>query len=564
MTLPPLARAVLEPTTVTQIVVLTQIKGEPQSRTDRIVFKLFDKNPNHFPLALRSQILDWLSHSPTEIESYIRPGCIILTIYLRLTESKWEELSNDLGSSLSRLLDVSDNNFWKTGWIYSRVQHRVAFIYNGQIVLDTSLTLEGHNRCRISSVTPIAVSVSDATQFVVKGFNLFQNTTRLLCALEGSYLLQKDTNELVDSDDMKEHVEFESLRFDCPVPELTGRGFVEVEDDGLSNGFFPFVVANQEMCSEIRMLESVIEVVDSIDDVHLTSAKVKARSQALDFIHEIGWLLHRSHLRFGLGEAGSNSDVFSFSRFRWIIEFSVDHDWCAVVKNLLDILFDGTVGLGEHTSVELALSDLGLLHRAVRRNCRKMVDLLLHYVPDENLDISGSKSRHLVNRSSGTFLFRPDVDGPAGLTPLHVAASRDCSENVLDALTDDPGLVGILGWKNACDSTGSTPEDYARQRGNYSYIHLVHRKISKKSNTSHIILDIPSAFQIEKCESRPVLIQRSCKLCNHQLASGSLRRAPAFYRPAMLSMLAIAAVCVCVGLLFKSTFRWELLNYGYY
>jgi len=39
------------------------------------------------------QILDWLSHSPTDIESYIRPGCIILTIYLHQAEAAWEEVS---------------------------------------------------------------------------------------------------------------------------------------------------------------------------------------------------------------------------------------------------------------------------------------------------------------------------------------------------------------------------------------------------------------------------------------------------------------------------------------
>ncbi|MBA0681663.1 hypothetical protein Goari_023449 [Gossypium aridum] len=66
--------------------------GEAQSRTDRIVFKLFGKIPNDFPIALRRQILEWLSHSPADIESYIRPGCIILTIYLRLRESAWEEV----------------------------------------------------------------------------------------------------------------------------------------------------------------------------------------------------------------------------------------------------------------------------------------------------------------------------------------------------------------------------------------------------------------------------------------------------------------------------------------
>lgn len=117
------------------------------------------------------QILDWLSHSPTDIESYIRPGCIVLTIYLRLGKPTWEEVccyivperviwwflfrerttsfSNcfclqlccDLGSSLRRLLEGSDDSFWRTGWLYARVQHSVAFIYNGLLSLSVSLNL---------------------------------------------------------------------------------------------------------------------------------------------------------------------------------------------------------------------------------------------------------------------------------------------------------------------------------------------------------------------------------------------------------------------------------------
>ncbi|CAA7388376.1 unnamed protein product [Spirodela intermedia] len=33
------------------------------------------------------------SISPTDMEGYIRPGCLILTVYLRLAESTWEEVS---------------------------------------------------------------------------------------------------------------------------------------------------------------------------------------------------------------------------------------------------------------------------------------------------------------------------------------------------------------------------------------------------------------------------------------------------------------------------------------
>jgi len=110
----------------------------------------------------------------------------------------------------------------------------------------------------------------------------------------------------------------------------------------------------------------------------------------------------------------------------------MDHDWCAVMKKLLDIIFEGEVDTGEHTSAELALLNMGLLHKAVKRNYRPMVELLLNFVP--------------VNKSPDGFLFRPDTVGPAGLTPLHVAASMNGYETVLDALTDDPGMVIIFAF----------------------------------------------------------------------------------------------------------------------
>jgi hypothetical protein len=80
---------------------------------------------------------------------------------------------------------------------------------------------------------------------------------------------------------------------------------------------------------------------------------------------------------------------------------------------------------------------MGLLHRAVRRNSRSLVELLLRYVPEK----FGSKDTALVGGSHESILFRPDVTGPAGLTPLHIAAGKDGSEDVLDTLTEDPGMV---------------------------------------------------------------------------------------------------------------------------
>eukprot|EP00262_Sarcandra_glabra_P004572 TRINITY_DN15665_c3_g2_i2.p1 TRINITY_DN15665_c3_g2~~TRINITY_DN15665_c3_g2_i2.p1 ORF type:complete len:950 (-),score=169.80 TRINITY_DN15665_c3_g2_i2:156-3005(-) len=455
--------------------------GDAQSRTDRIVFKLFGKNPSDFPLVLRTQILDWLSHSPTNIESYIRPGCIILTIYLRLKESIWDELCCNLSSSLNRLLDISGDAFWRTGWICARVQHQVAFIYNGQVVLD--IPLVSGNHCRISSVTPIAVSVFERTDFTVKGFNLSRSTMRLLCAFEGKYLNQETEDVSIEisedisvesTDAFQEHNELQCVSFSCFLPNVTGRGFIEVEDHALSSGFFPFIVAEQDICSEIRMLESTIEVAecDDDDDINEYTEKLKAKNQALEFLHEMGWLLRRCQLRSGMDHTDYCLDIFPLTRFTWLMDFSLDHDWCSVVKKLLDILFNGTVDSGGHSSVELAVAEMCLLHKAVRRNCRPMVEFLLRYIPDKDMDKSEPQHDSLAVNGSNSFLFSPDTLGPSGMTPLHIAASRDGAESVLDALTDDPGKVGIQAWKSARDGIGFTPENYARLRGCNSYIHL--------------------------------------------------------------------------------------------
>ncbi|KAK7354511.1 hypothetical protein VNO80_19975 [Phaseolus coccineus] len=560
--------------------------GEAQSRTDRIVFKLFGKAPNDFPHALRSQILNWLSHSPTEIESYIRPGCIILTVYLRLENSAWEELCYNLGSSLRKLAMLNDS-FWRTGWIYTRVQHSVAFLYNGQVVIDVPLRFKSPQNCQIFCVKPLAVSASSCVQFIVKGFNLLLSNTRLLCALEGKYLVQDSCYDLVDADAAIGHHELQHLSFSCCIPNVAGRGFIEVEDNGLSSCSFPFIVAEQEICSEICKLENVIEAAETADDIQIKTKRMEEKAQSLYFVQEMGWLLHRNSVKVRLGPVAPVQDCFHFNRFMWLVGFSMDHDWCAVMKKLLNIIFEGSVDIGEHTSVELALLEMDLLHKAVKRNCRPMVELLLKFVPVNASDGGDSKEQQ-VNKSLNRFIFRPDSVGPAGLTPLHVAASMHGSDNVLDALTDDPGLVGIEAWKSAQDTTGLTPYDHASLRGHYSYIQLVQRKISSTCKSEHV-LNIPgtlvdsnikqkqsdghrsskvSSLQTEKIERSAML--RRCGLCQHKLAYGGVRTA-LVYRPAMLSMVAIAAVCVCVALLFKSSpkvyyvfqpFSWESLEYG--
>lgn len=212
---------------------------------------------------------------------------------------------------------------------------------------------------------------------------------------------------------------------------------IQIEDLGLSSSFFPFIVAEKDVCSEIRTLESEIELIE--EDCFQGKNRIETRNLALDFIHEMGWLLRRSQLRSRLEYLDRDPFCVPFKRFKWLVQFSADHGWCAVVKKLLDFLLDGTIAAGEQPFLKSALFEMGLLHRAVRKNSRPLVELLLRYTPQ---DVSEELSSQCISLGADqSFLFRPDAAGPAGLTPLHIAAGRDGSDDVLDALTDDPGEV---------------------------------------------------------------------------------------------------------------------------
>ncbi|XP_042437113.1 squamosa promoter-binding-like protein 1 [Zingiber officinale] len=556
----------------------SSFNGDAQFRTDRIIFKLFGKDPNDLPLVLRAQILDWLSNSPTDMESYIRPGCLILTIYLRQSESAWVQLCNDLSTNLNKLLHNSSDKIWRMGWIFSMIQNYAVFIYNGQVVLDLPLHIrQPNNHCKILSVTPIAVPQSSRVQFTVKCFNVDQPTSRLLCSFDGKYLLQERIQALAkETDRVAENDLSQCLSFSCLLPDVTGRGFIELEDCGVSDEFLPFIVAEDDVCSEICMLENEINIVYSDGQLPEQLDEEKARNQALEFINELGWLLRRNHYLSICCESKIPANLFTLARFQWLMSFAMDREWPAVVKKLLNIFFNGSVNANGKSPIELILDEY-LLHTAVQRKSKTLVEALLRYASN--------------NTSEGTYpdqlLFRPDMLGPSGITPLHIVASSDDAESILDALTNDPGQVGIKAWNNVRDNTGFTPEDYAISRGHHSYLTLVQKKIDKQLQLSQVILNISgdASYKLENTlkPSKPSSYEMStnwsntkqppyCNRCSRQVVYQNSAARTMLHRPLMLALVGIAAVCVCVGLLFKTppevfyvfpSFRWELLDYGY-
>lgn len=156
--------------------------------------------------------------------------------------------------------------------------------------------------------------------------------------------------------------------------------------------------------------------------------------EALHFLDELGWLFQRKHNGFLFGIPD-----YRFTRFRFLLIFSVEHDFCALVKTLLDILLElnlGRKGLAME-SFEM-LSEIHLLNRAVKRRSLRMVELLIHYSITYSTD------------ASENFIFLPNMAGPGGITPLHLAACTSSSDDMIDALTSDPQEVLLFILRLLC------------------------------------------------------------------------------------------------------------------
>lgn len=131
---------------------------------------------------------------------------------------------------------------------------------------------------------------------------------------------------------------------------------------------------------------------------------------------------------------------------------------------------------------------------------------------------------------------------------------------------------------------GLTPNDYATLKHHYSYINLVQSKLTarRKPYSPQLILDMPQPIiGLPKNRTTPTSLQTKthggsgqgqCELCKYRKpARFQITKACLPYRPTLVSVLSIAALCVCVALLFRGSpeviyifrpFRWETVKYG--
>ena len=204
-------------------------------------------------------------------------------------------------------------------------------------------------------------------------------------------------------------------------------------ENGLKGNSFPVIIADASICKELRVFESVFDGVEKAIDVvaeeqNYEDVRPRSKEEVLHFLNELGWLFQRKRMSSFL-----DGPDYSLGRFKFLLTFSVERNCCSLIKTLLDILVERNMDGNElsREAVEM-LSESQLLHRAVKRRCKKMIDLLINY------SVIGSSDVYKK------YIFQPNHVGPGGITPLHLAASISSSDDVIDALTNDPQEVDFL------------------------------------------------------------------------------------------------------------------------
>lgn len=529
----------------------SSLTSESKERTGKIIFKLFDKDPSHLPGTLKTQIYNWLLNSPSDMESYIRPGCVFLSVYLSMSPSSWEQLEENILQRINSLIQNPGTDFWNKGRFLVQTTKQLASHKDGRVRLCKSWRTT--SKPELLYVSPLAIMAGKETRLLLKGRNLNAPETKIYCTYMGGYISMDSASQKTDQDE----VTLDKFKILGESSGVFGRCFIEVENGFKSAASFPIIIADASICQELKILEFEFQKGPNDDDCIMND-------QLLHFLNELGWLFQRKQSSLGLSLSG-----YTISRFKSLLVFTVDRNCCALVKTVLDLLLERSLIGAElaRESLEM-LTEIHLLNRAVKRKHKNMIHLLIHYP---------------VPCSNGTteYFFLPNQAGPGGITPLHLASCMSNAEDIVDALTDDPQEIGLRSWHSLLDETGHSPHAYASMRNNHAYNSLIARKHADREN-SQVSVSIRNGIEEQYSTTNQnheaaVQFKRrgaavSCSKCAVVTARyKSVQSAPSMlHTPFIHSLLAIAAVCVCVCLFMRGApdirsiapFKWENLDYG--
>ncbi|XAR54570.1 hypothetical protein NMG60_11029771 [Bertholletia excelsa] len=338
--------------------------------TGRISFKLYDWNPAEFPRQLRHQkIFQWLASMPVELEGYIHPGCIILTVFIAMPDFMWFKLFHDPVVSLHNFASAP-------GTMLSERGTSLVYLDNGNFCGNSVIQLKTKEQApKLHYVHPTCFKAGKPMEFVACGSYLLQPKFRFLVSFAGKYLAYDFSVPPVcgDPETSFDH-QLLKINIHHTEPDLFGPAFVEVENEsGLSN-FIPILIGSKEICTEMKIIEHNVEA-----SLNLEGSKLMSKSSLSNpcegfsmrqadfsqFIADTAWLLRNP----ALGDLKDTSTLSQIRRFSILVNIE------AVVEHMkVDQYTNGF----PRTDMDLLESNLDIARQILCQRFQKNGDSRLH------------------------------------------------------------------------------------------------------------------------------------------------------------------------------------------
>ncbi|KAE8723385.1 sugar transporter ERD6-like 16-like [Hibiscus syriacus] len=310
--------------------------------TGRISFKLYDWNPAEFPRRLRHQIFQWLANMPVELEGYIRPGCTILTVFISMPKNMWIKLSENPMTYMHDFVFTPGRMLYGRGFMTIHLNDMIFRTRKGGTTL-VKIDVEVQAP-RLHYVHPSCFEAGKPMEFVACGSNLLQPKFRFLVSFAGRYLLDDycvaSTHVHGKEDSLSCDHQLFKIYVPQTEPDLFGPVFIEVENQsGLSN-FIPVLIADKEVCSEMKAIQQKFDaslfrggskISCNVSSCETSTSQQKAYSE---LVLDIAWLLREPEPEI-FQETMASSQI---QRFNCLLSFLIQIESTVILKKVLQNL----------------------------------------------------------------------------------------------------------------------------------------------------------------------------------------------------------------------------------
>ncbi|XP_030507139.2 squamosa promoter-binding-like protein 7 [Cannabis sativa] len=473
--------------------------------TGRISFKLYDWNPAEFPRRLRHQIFQWLSNMPVELEGYIRPGCIILTVFVAMPRFMWMKLLEDPKSYVHNFVATPGGMLSGRGNILVYLNNMMFYVVkDGTSVIKAKVDVQAP---KLHYVHPTCFEAGKPMEFVACGSNLLLPKLRFLLSFSGKYLAcaySPASSHSVTDGNTTSSFDHQLYRIQVPRTEANcfGPVFIEVENEaGLSN-FIPLLIGDKETCSEMNVIQQRHNESHFSERPYLTSVgspsnlcEVSCQRHAAfsEIMLEIAWLLKKP------GSENSQPIVTTsqIQRLNYLLNFLISMESFTILEKVVQNLRTVVNKMESNASCNgINEADLKLL--------QKYMDYA-HQLPSQkpqeaaNLDVNSRNSMLQVDHGS-----------------------QSCSQN-------DPCSIGSF--------PGQDMEIMVNGKSGFMEDSTYNKRIETIS-----LLDRETILKANRKKEWPS--DSVCRVSYGQVLS-SRRRVILGFRP---TLLVIATAAVCVGI----------------